>query len=39
MEFKLALEAQKGWRKLRGYKICQVANGEEFVNGKLDNIA
>jgi hypothetical protein len=31
--FKLAKEAEKGWRKLRGYKlIAQVIEGVKFVN-------
>ena len=36
MVFKLAEEAQKGWRKLRGYKmITHVINGEKFIDGEL----
>lgn len=37
MVFKLAEEAQKGWRKLRGYKmIPHVINGDKFVDGELE---
>lgn len=40
MVFKLAEEAQKGWRKLRGYKmIPHVLNGEEFIDGELQMAA
>ena len=36
MVFKLAEEAQKGWKKLRGYKmIPHVMNGEKFIDGEL----
>jgi transposase-like protein len=35
MAFKLLQEAQKGWRKLRGYRlISNVINGVQFVNGE-----
>ena len=35
MVFKLLSEAQKGWRKLRGYRlISNVINGVQFVNGE-----
>lgn len=40
MVFKLAEEAQKGWRKLRGYKmIAHVINGEKFIDGELEMAA
>jgi len=40
MVFKLAEEAQKGWRKLRGYKmILHVINGEKFIDGVLEKAA
>lgn len=40
MVFKLAEEAQKGWRKLRGYKmIPHVINGEKFIDGELEMAA
>lgn len=40
MVFKLAEEAQKGWRKLRGYKmISHVINGEKFIDGELEMAA
>jgi len=40
MVFKLAEEAQKGWRKLRGYKmILHVINNELFVDGELQKAA
>lgn len=40
MVFKLAEEAQKGWRKLRGYKmILHVINGEKFIDGELEKVA
>ena len=36
MVFKLAQEAQKGWRKLRGYKmIPHVVKGDKFIDGEL----
>ncbi len=36
MVFKLAKEAEKGWRRLRGYrKIPLVLKGVKFVNGEL----
>lgn len=36
MVFKLCQEAEKGWRKLRGYeKIQLVVAGRKFVNGEL----
>lgn len=40
MVFKLAEESQKGWRKLRGYKmIPHVINGEKFIDGELEMAA
>jgi transposase-like protein len=40
MVFKLAEEAQKGWRKLRGYKmIIHVIEGEKFIDGVLEKAA
>ncbi len=38
MVFKLAKEAEKRWRRLRGYKwIPFVIKGEKFVNGEPEN--
>ncbi len=40
MVFKLAQEAQKGWRKLRGYKmILHIINGDKFIDGVLKLVA
>lgn len=37
MVFKLALEASKTWKRLKGYKlILKVLEGEKFVNGELE---
>jgi hypothetical protein len=34
MVFKLAQNAQKGWRKIKGYeKLIEVVNKVEFVDG------
>ena len=36
MVFKLALEASKTWKRLKGYKlILEVLEGKEFVDGEL----
>jgi len=36
--FKLALEAQKTWQRIKGYKfIPQMINGARFVDGELEN--
>ena len=38
MVFKLAKEAEKRWRRLRGYKwIPFVASGEKFIDGEPEN--
>ncbi|MFW6327825.1 MAG: IS256 family transposase, partial [Bacteroidota bacterium] len=40
MVFKLALEASKGWKKLKGYKfIPKVMSGEKFIDGVLQEAA
>lgn len=40
MVFKLALEASKGWKKLRGYKLIPlVLEGKKFVDGELQEVA
>lgn len=40
MVFKLAEEAQKGWRKLRGYKmLTYVIKDELFIDGVLQEAA
>ena len=40
MVFKLALEAQKTWQKIKGYKLIpRVIEGAEFVDGELMEIA
>jgi len=39
MVFKLVLEAEKTWKKLKGYKlICKVIEGVKFVNGEMAEI-
>jgi len=39
MVYKLALEAQKTWRKLRGYKLIPfVMKGKKFIDGVLDKM-
>ena len=36
MLFKLAMEAQKGWRKLRGYRLIRdVLDDKTFKDGEL----
>ncbi len=36
MVFKLALEAQKTWKKLKGYKLIPlILEGKEFIDGEL----
>ncbi len=38
--FKLALTAQRGWRKLNGHeKIVSLIQGEKFVNGEMQDAA
>jgi len=38
MVFKLALEAQKTWQRIKGYKLIpQVINGTRFVDGEIEN--
>ena len=38
MVFKLAREAEKQWRRLRGYKwIPFVIKGEKFIDGEPEN--
>ena len=40
MVWKLALEAQRGWRRLMGFKfIPLVLEGREFVDGELTEAA
>jgi hypothetical protein len=40
MVFKLALEAEKTWHRLKGYKfIPLVLDGRKFVNGELEKKA
>ena len=40
MVFKLALEAQKTWQKIKGYKLIpKVIEGAKFVDGELMEIA
>jgi putative transposase len=40
MVFKLALEASKGWKKLKGYKLIpKVISGEKFIDGVLKEAA
>jgi transposase-like protein len=40
MVFKLALEAQKTWHKIKGYKlILKVIEGAKFIDGELMEIA
>jgi putative transposase len=40
MVFKLALEASKGWKKLKGYKLIPlVIEGKTFVDGELQKAA
>jgi transposase-like protein len=39
MVFKLVLEAEKTWKKLKGHKlICKVIEGVKFVNGEMAKI-
>ena len=39
MVFKLVLEAEKTWKKLKGHKlICKVIEGVKFVNGEMAEI-
>lgn len=39
MVFKLTLEAEKTWKKLKGHKlICKVIEGIKFVNGEMAEI-
>jgi hypothetical protein len=34
MVFKLGLSAEKGWRKLRGFRrLAEVINGVKFIDG------
>ena len=36
MLYKLAMEAQKGWRKLRGYRLIQdVLDNKTFKDGEF----
>jgi putative transposase len=40
MVFKLALEAQKTWQKIKGYKLIpKVIEGAKFIDGELTEIA
>jgi putative transposase len=40
MVWKLAMEAQKTWRRLMGHqKIALVMQGRRFVDGELDEVA
>ncbi len=40
MVFKLAMESQKKWHKLKGYKlILSVLNGDKYVDGILKEVA
>jgi putative transposase len=40
MVFKLALEVNKGWEKLKGYKLIpKVISGEKFIDGVLEEAA
>jgi len=40
MVFKLAKEAEKGWKKLKGYKmILLVLKGRKFIDGELEKVA
>jgi len=37
MVYKLALEASRTWKRLKGYKfILKVLEGKKFVNGELE---
>ena len=39
MVFKLTLEEEKTWKKLKGHKlICKVIEGFNFVNGEIVQI-
>jgi transposase-like protein len=39
MVFKLAIQAQKNWRRLRGYRLLtKVIQGVRFVDGEIQNI-
>jgi hypothetical protein len=39
MVFKLVMEAEKTWKKLKGHKlICKVIEGVKFVNGEMAEI-
>jgi len=40
MVWKLAMEAQKTWRRLMGYQqITFVMEGRRFVDGELEDVA
>jgi putative transposase len=40
MVFKLALEAEKTWRRLTGHKLMElVMQGRRFVDGELQEVA
>ena len=40
MLFKLALEAEKAWHRLKGYKLIPlVMEGKKFANGELEKKA